>query len=244
MLGLITGSGFYNLEALHDPTKVTVDTPYGGVTLTLAKWNGGPKVLFLPRHGTDHSVPPHLINYRANMWALHHAGASAIVATAVSGAIADNMQPGDFVVVDDFIDFTTGRPATYFHAVGDLTHTEMGDPYHAEMRATIVAAAESVRVPVIVGGTYCATNGPRFETKAEIAMMRKLGGDLVGMTGCPEVVLANELRLAYASIGVISNKAAGLGDREFTIDEIMQVLGDAKWPLEMLLGAIIEQHDA
>jgi 5'-methylthioadenosine phosphorylase len=241
MLGLITGSGYYNLESLHDPEVVVIDTPYGAAPLTRARWNGGPQVLFLRRHGSDHSVPPHVINYRANVWALREAGATAIVATAVSGGMVPGMQPGDMVVIDDFIDFTTGRPSTYFDAAGNLTHTEMGDPYDAKLRAAIVAAAEAIELAIVDGGTYCATNGPRFETKAEIAMMRQLGGDLVGMTGCPEVVLANELGVPYASIGVISNMAAGLGDQEFTVAEIMDILGETVAPLERLLRSVIER---
>ncbi len=244
MLGLITGSGFYSLDALSDAETATIDTPFGEASITRGRWHGGPQVLFLPRHGPDHSVPPHVINYRANMWALDDAGATAIVATAVSGGMAPDHQPGDFVVIDDFIDFTTGRASTFFDAPGNLKHVEMGDPYDPQLRAAIVDAASSVRVPIKVGGTYCSTNGPRFETKAEIAMMRRLGGDLVGMTGCPEVVLANELGIPYASIGVISNLAAGLSAEEFTLEEIMQVLADCAWPPELLLGEIIARRPA
>jgi len=244
MLGFITGSGFYNLDSLRDADTLFVDTPYGAVSLTRATWNGGPEVLFLPRHGSDHSVPPHAINYRANIWALKDAGATAVIATSVSGAIATDMGPGDLVVIDDFIDFTTGRPSTFFGSPGSLQHTDMADPYDAALRTAIEEAAGAARVPIRVGGTYCATNGPRFETKAEIAMMARVGGDLVGMTGCPEVVLANEVDLPYAAIGVISNMAAGLGDKNFTIDEIMQVLADAKWPLEMVLGNLVERYNA
>lgn len=241
MLGLITGSGYYSLASLHDPELVVVDTPYGSAPLTRARWNGGPPVLFLPRHGSDHSVPPHVINYRANVWALREAGATAILATAVSGGMVAGMRPGDMVVIDDFIDFTSGRPHTYFDSPGNLTHTEMGDPYDADLRALIAAAASAVDQPIRDGGVYCATNGPRFETKAEIAMMCQVGGHLVGMTGCPEVVLANELGLPYASIGVVVNMAAGLADQEFTVAEIMQTLEGTVAPLERLLSAVIER---
>jgi len=242
MLAVITGSGFYSLDSLQDSETLIVDTPHGAVSVTRARWNGGPEVLFLPRHGSDHSVPPHVINYRANIWALKDAGATGIIATAVSGAISTALKPGDFVVIDDFIDMTSGRASTFFNAAGSLKHTDMSDPYDKDLRAAIVHAAASVRVPVSVGGTYCTTNGPRFESKAEITMMGRVGADLVGMTGCPEVNLANELEVPYAAIGVISNMAAGLGDRDFTLEEIMEVLKDAVWPLELLLGAIIDQH--
>lgn len=240
MLAIITGSGFYALDALADAQTETVTTPYGDAVVISGRWNGQTPVLFVPRHGSDHSIAPHLINYRANIWALRERGATHIVATAVSGAIDSTFAVGDFVVIDDFIDFTTGRKHTFFDATDELQHTEMGDPYDATLRERIAAAAEQLALPVHSGGTYCATNGPRFETKAEIAMMAAVGGSLVGMTGCPEVILANEFGLAYAAIGVISNAAAGLGAEEFTVEQILEMLDATRPDLERLIGAIIE----
>lgn len=239
---LITGSGFYDLETLRDTRIITAETPFGDVPITTGRWNGEHPVLFLARHGTDHSIAPHLINYRANIWAARDLGASAIIATAVSGGIAPDFAPGDFVIIDDFIDFTDGRHRTFFDSPGELQHTDMSMPFDPDLRQLVTTAAASVALPLHQSGTYCATNGPRFESRAEIEMMRRMGGDLVGMTGCPEVILANELELPYASIGVISNRAAGLGDRELSVPEIMQVIGDAAGPLESLLGATIELH--
>ncbi len=243
MLAIITGSGFYALDALADPATETVATPYGDAVVTSGSWNGHTPALFLPRHGTDHSIAPHLINYRANIWALKARGATKIVATAVSGAIDDAMSVGDFVVIDDFIDFTTGRTHTFFDTPGELQHTEMGDPYDTTLRAVIAEAANTLSLPVHDGGIYCATNGPRFETTAEIAMMKAVGGSLVGMTGCPEVVLANEIGLPYAAIGVISNAAAGLGTEDFTVEQILAMLEAARPDLERLIGAVIERID-
>ena len=145
------------------------------------------------------------------------------------------------MVIDDFIDFTTGRAHTFFDTPGELQHTEMGDPYDAALRTVIAEAAASLSLPVRSGGTYCATNGPRFETKAEIAMMKTVGGSLVGMTGCPEVILANELGLPYAAIGVISNVAAGLGAEEFTVEQILAMLDATRPDLERLIGEVIER---
>ena len=243
MLAIITGSGFYALDALADATTETVATPYGEAVVTSGAWQGETPVLFLPRHGTDHSIAPHLINYRANIWALKERGATKVVATAVSGAIDHAMHVGDLVVIDDFIDFTTGRAHTFFDSPGELQHTEMSDPYDADLRNSIVEAASALSLPVHAGGVYCATNGPRFETKAEIAMMKAVGGSLVGMTGCPEVVLANEVGLAYAAIGVISNAAAGLGNDDFTVEQILAMLEAARPDLERLIGAVIERID-
>lgn len=244
MLSIITGSGFYALDPLVDDTTETVTTPYGDAVVTSGRWQGETPVLFLPRHGTDHSIAPHLINYRANIWALRERGATKIVATAVSGAIDQSMGVGDFVVIDDFIDFTTGRAHTFFDTPGELQHTEMGDPYDSRLRAVISEAATALSLPLRTGGVYCATNGPRFETKAEIAMMKTVGGSLVGMTGCPEVILANELALPYAAIGVISNAAAGLGDEDFTVEQILAMLDVTRPDLERLIGEVIERIDS
>lgn len=243
MYALVTGTGFYRLDALEGAHTEEVSTPYGVVPVARGKWRGGPEVLFLARHGASHSVAPHLINYRANMWALHELGATKVIATAVSGAIADGLGLGDFVLVDDFIDFTTGRPSTFFDESGKVTHTDMTDPYDSELRQRVADAASSADIPLHLGGTYCATNGPRFETKAEIAMMRLVGGTLVGMTGCPEVVLANELGLKYVTVGVVSNAAAGLGERDFTVEEIMAVLASTVAPFERLLDALFQGAD-
>lgn len=242
MLAIITGSGFYDLSSLRNVDRQVVETPWGDAVVTSGDWLGETPVLFLPRHGTDHSVPPNAINYRANIWALNQAGATGIVATAVSGGIGEVCVPGAFVLIDDFIDYTEGRPRTFYAEAGKVVHVDVSQPYDPRLRALILDAAAAVGADVIDGGTYCATNGPRFESKAEIAMMRMVGGHLVGMTGCPEVVLARELDLAYASIGVISNWAAGLGDRDLSLPEIMAVLTAAKPTLEQILSATIERY--
>lgn len=243
MLALVTGSGFYELAELHERRDQIVATPWGDVAVTHASWQGTTPVLFIARHGTDHSIAPHLINYRANVWALKEAGATAIVATAVSGGMAAELVPGAFCLIDDFIDFTEGRPRTFFDTPGELQHTDMSRPYSPALGSLITEAADAIGLPMTVDGVYCATNGPRFETRAEIAMMAAAGGDLVGMTGCPEVVLANELGLPYASIGVISNRAVGMADTELSMDEIMQVLAHAKVPLAQLLGQVVERYE-
>lgn len=242
MLSLITGSGFYNLAGLHNTKELDVETPWGDVMVTQGDWNGRAPVLFIARHGTDHSLPPHAINYRANIWALKEAGATAIVATAVSGGIGDRCVPGALVLIDDFIDFTEGRPRTFYDQQGEVVHVDVSRPYDEALGRLILEAAAAVGIDIVDRGVYCATNGPRFETRAEIAMMRGFGGDLVGMTGVPEVVLAREVDLPYASIGVISNRAAGLADTELSVPEIMQVLTDAAPTIELILGAVIERY--
>ena len=248
MFGLITGSGFYDLPGLDDRRLAEVETPYGQVAVTLGSWRAN-EVCFLPRHGSDHSIPPHAINYRANIWALRAVGAASILATAVSGGISPEMTVGRLVSISDFIDFTDGRPATFFDGVTDprfvertatVNHTDMTSPYDPAMRALIRRAAEAESVDLVDGGVYCTTNGPRFETPAEIRMMATLGGDLVGMTGYPEVALAREAGLPYAAIGVISNQAAGLGDQELSGSDIFAVIEGVAEQLYRLVARTIE----
>ncbi len=247
MIGLITGSGFYDLPNVVDRSTRSVSTPYGSVDLTLGLWGSEP-VAFLPRHGSDHSVAPAVINYRANAWALKDAGAQAILATAVSGGISPDMSLGRLVIIKDFLDFTWGRADTFFDGrpapdgtASHLKHCDMSHPYDPELRRLLLQAASELAIDVFDGGVYCTTNGPRFETPAEIEMMGRLGGDLVGMTGYPEVVLANELDVPYASIGVISNPAAGLTDEKLSEDDIMKAVELCAEPLHLLIGKTIEQ---
>ncbi len=243
MIGLITGSGFADLPALTDKNQRTVETDYGRVVATQARWNGEHDVVFLPRHGSDHSIAPHLINYRANIAALHSLGVRAVVATAVSGAIADGYQPGQLVMINDFLNFTTGRHDTFFDKPGSVRHTEMTTAYDPDLCAFVLAAAESVGVVLANGATYSTFNGPRFESPAEIQMAERAGADLVGMTGYPEVVLAREHGLAYCSIAVVSNHAAGKGP-ELSIPEIMAIIGDASPRVHAVLGAVVERYGA
>jgi 5'-deoxy-5'-methylthioadenosine phosphorylase len=226
MLAIVTGSGFTEPPALDAAAAAVVDTPYGAVSVLRGSWHGRP-VAFLARHGPDHSVPPHRVNYRANIWALRSAGCTAIVATAVSGGIADDLSPGDLVLIDQFIEFTRGRADTFFD--DEVCHTDMTEPYSPALRSLVADAASAAGVPLRPRGTYVCTNGPRFETPAEIAAFRALGAELVGMTGYPEVVLANEAGLSYASIGVISNPAAGLaGGAPISLEEIRAIVSGAR----------------
>jgi 5'-deoxy-5'-methylthioadenosine phosphorylase len=250
VFGLITGSGFYDIPDLVGRSTSDVETPYGPVRLTTGRWRGR-AIGFLPRHGPDHSIPPHAINYRANIWALRHVGADAIVATAVSGGIDPAMVPGSLVVISDFLELTSGRSSTFFDGIvdpgfgaGSVGHTDMTTAYDPGLRALLLRVAVEESIEVIDGGVYCTTNGPRFETPAEIAMMGRLGGDLVGMTGYPEVALAREAGVPYAAIGVISNAAAGVAEGELSSADIMTVVERTAGPLYRLIGRTIELFDA
>lgn len=239
MFGLITGSGFYDIPDLVDRGASELTTPFGPATVTTGTWRDQP-IAFVPRHGAGHRVPPAKINYRANIWALREAGVDTVLATAVSGGINPDMGLGALVVISDVLNFTSGRLDTFFDGESEPFdaahhHVDMSSPYDPALRATIVEAARLEGVPVVDGGVYCCTNGPRFETPAEIAMMGRLGGDLVGMTGYPEVVLAREAGLRYAAIGVIANPAAGLGDQPLSANDVFAMIEEVTDPLHRVM---------
>ena len=237
MLGFITGSGFYTLPGLEDPEARTVVTRYGEATVTVGTMRGRP-VAFLPRHGADHSVAPHRIGYRANLAALDQLGVRAIVATAVSGSLHPEFGPGSLRLLDQFIDLTWGREHTFFDE--EVRHVDMTEPYDPAVRSVLLTAADAEGIALSPTATYVCFNGPRFETPAEIEMARRMGGDLVGMTGCPEVILARELGIPYASIGVVSNLAAGMEETPLTVEEIMENLTATAETVHRLIGAALD----
>jgi len=214
-LGIIAGTGFTELGVLDDQVTADVDTDFGPVRMTTGSWFGR-ATHFIARHGPGHRVPPHLINYRANIQALADAGVTQILAVNVVGGIG--LQAGELVVVDDFINFTTSRELTYFDGSTDagVVHVDMTEPYDRHLREVLLAAAARCGSAVVDGGVYGAFEGPRFETRAEIRMARTLGVTVVGMTGVPEVVLAGERGIAFASLCLVANPAAGLGTNPIT----------------------------
>lgn len=222
-LGVIAGTGFYALDALEGAEEVIVETPYGGARLTAGSLHGRP-TFFVSRHGLDHSVPPHMVNYRAIMQALVDAGVSEILAINVVGGIGH--EAGDLVVVDDFIDFAKQRPLTFFDGSTPegVVHVDMGEPYDARLREAWLGAAHELGIDVTPTGVYGAFEGPRFETKAEIRMARTAGVTVVGMTGVPEVVLAAEKGIPYASLCLVANPAAGLSSDPITIEDVTAVV--------------------
>lgn len=230
MLGVIGGSGLDRFEGLEITGRRAVDTPYGAPSAALTFGTlRGREIVFLPRHGEDHSVAPHRINYRANLWALHAHGVSELVAVCAVGGISARMATGLLVVPDQIIDYTYGREATYYDGVANpLQHVDFTMPFSALLRRRLLVAGDAARQRLHDGGTYGATQGPRLETAAEINRMERDGADIVGMTGMPEAVLARELGIDYAMLAVVVNAAAGRGDsaREIPMTEI-QAVADA-----------------
>lgn len=218
-LGIIAGTGFYSLSMLDAAEQVVVETRYGQVDAVIGLLQGR-RTVFITRHGAGHTVPPHLVNYRANIECLIDLDVTEVLAVNVVGGIG--VDAGALVVVDDFIDFTKGRPVTFFDGTTPegVVHTDMTDPYDPRLRAAWIRAAESLSIPVVAEGVYGAFEGPRFETRAEIRMARSMGVTVVGMTGVPEVTLARERGLPYAALCLVANAAAGLGP-EITVEQVM-----------------------
>ena len=241
-LAVIGGTGVYTLAELdgvesHLP-QTRYGLPSGPVRVgTLA----GKRVAFLARHGEGHSVPPHRINYRANLAALQMLGATHVLALNTVGGITTDCSPRALVCPDQLIDYTWGRVSTICEEDGsDVLHVDFGDPYTAALRAQLLDAARRAGVAVVDGGCYGATQGPRLETKAEIVRMRRDGCDLVGMTGMPEAGLAREMGLDYACLALVANWAAGCGDAgEITMDEVLANVAAATARLPQLLGAML-----
>ena len=223
-LAVIGGSGLYNFPGLENASRHGVDTPYGPASGDIVLGDfAGRRLAFLARHGESHTLPPHRVNYRANLWALHSLGARRVIGVNAVGGIRGDMGPRAIVVPDQLIDYTHGRYTSYCDVEGaEVKHIDFSEPYTESLRLQLLAAARAADIAVIGGGCYGATQGPRLETRAEIARMKRDGCDLVGMTGMPEAALARELGLDYACLAIVANWAAGCGTgEEITMAEVL-----------------------
>jgi 5'-methylthioinosine phosphorylase len=221
-LAIIGGTGLTALKGLEITRQQELHTPYGKPSSPIIHGTYGDKiVMFLARHGTQHTIPPHKINYRANIWALKELGAKTVIAVAAVGSIHPDMQPPDLVIPDQIIDYTYSREQTFFaENLTHVTHIDFTEPYCETLRNQLLTAANSFDFKVHTQGVYGATQGPRLETTAEINRMERDGCDIVGMTGMPEAALARELELCYATCAVVANPAAGRGSAQITMAEI------------------------
>ena len=243
-LAIIGGTGLYALADLQDVETQQPVTRYGAPSGPIRIGTlAGRRVAFLARHGEGHSVPPHSINYRANLAALKAVGARRVLALNTVGGITERFGPRVLGCPDQLIDYTWGRISTICEEAGtDVLHIDFGDPYTAALRSEVLAAAARAGVAVVDGGCYGATQGPRLETKAEIARMRRDGCDLVGMTGMPEAGLARELGLDYACLAIVANWAAGAGPdphEQITLEEVLAHVEAASAGLGPLLSALV-----
>lgn len=245
-IGIFGGSGFYKL--LDDVTEVKIETPYGAPSDKIALATvGGRRVAFLPRHGKDHTIPPHMINYRANAWAMKSLGVTRVIGPCAAGSLQPHVKPGDFVVTDQFVDRTTGRKDTFFD--GPITtHISVADPYCPEMRSVAVREARKLGINVHDRGTVVVIQGPRFSTRSESRWFSSQGWEVINMTQYPEVVLARELDMCYINIALITDYDAGLeGNPDIapvTHEAVLQVFQSNNEKLRQLLFGIIESLPA
>lgn len=214
MLGIIGGTGLAQLNCLQITRREIARTPYGEASQPIIFGNlAGAQVVFLARHGAGHTIPPHAVNYRANIWALHAAGVKNLLAIATVGGITSNLKAGDIVLPDQIIDYTHGRKTTYHDGIElPVKHIDFTEPYSAQLRQICMQAASNINQPLLENGVYACVQGPRLETAAEINRLERDGATLVGMTGMPEAALARELGLHYAALCPVVNQAAGRGE--------------------------------
>ncbi len=221
-IAIIGGTGLTTLKNLAITEREITHTPYGEPSGPVIRGVlNGKEIVFLARHGYGHTIPPHKINYRANLWVLKENGVKNVIAVAAVGGIRADLTPGSIVIPDQIIDYTWSRNATYFdEGLTHVTHIDFSQPYCEALRQALLAAAKLARLTVAASGTYGATQGPRLETAAEVNRLEKDGCDLVGMTGMPEAALARELGLCYASCAVVANQAAGRGGSAISMQDI------------------------
>ncbi|WP_456475638.1 S-methyl-5'-thioadenosine phosphorylase [Candidatus Pyrohabitans sp.] len=232
-IAIIGGTGIYDPKVFREQERRVLETPYGKASPAFLGELSGRSVVFMPRHGVKHELPPHRVNYRANIYALKQLGVTRVIATNSVGGISPRLAPGNVVVPHDFIDFTRSRSSTFYDS--EAVHVDMTLPYCPEMRSAIIEAAKGTLGEVEERGAYAATEGPRFETPAEIRMLSRLGCDIVGMTGMPEVVLARELEMCYASVCTVTNYAAGIKQEKLTATEVIEVVKQNEEKLKRLI---------
>lgn len=245
-IGVIGGTGLYSL--VDHAESVDVDTPWGEPSdvISVAAFGGRP-VAFVPRHGRGHTVPPHRINYRANLWALHSLGVERVLAPCASGSLSADRSPGAMVVCDQYVNLTSGRADTYFDGP-EVAHLSAAYPYCEELRPLAVAAARAAGMPTHQGGTVAVVNGPRFGTRAESHWLRRMGCDVVNMTQYPEVTLARELGMCYVGMALVTDYDSGIEDdpeiRPVKQEDVVAVFGRSTERLRETLRALVEQIHA
>lgn len=242
-LALIGGTGLRSLAALEAATAESIVTRFGAATIMRGRL-AGHDLVFLCRHGEQGATPPHRINYRANLAALVHAGVHAVIATTAVGGLTDAIPPGHFALADQFLDFTRSRTTTFFdESPAGPVHIDVSAPFCPRLRALLQAGALQYEIPLVETATYACAEGPRFETPAEIRMMKQLGADVVGMTLVPEVVLAREAGLCYANLSIVTNWAAGLGSAPLTHHEVTALMHQRQATLLQLLTECVARYE-
>jgi 5'-methylthioadenosine phosphorylase len=237
MLAIMGGTGVYRLVEMGEELETkTLITPYGESSAITRFILDRKELLFMPRHSGGHAIPPHMVNYRANLYALKMMGVNRVLATNAVGTLDKNLEPGNFLIPDDFLDFTSKRPKTFYD--DKTVHVDVTQPYCNDLREVLISSGD-----VVDGGVYVCTEGPRFETPAEINMFQILGGNVVGMTGLPEVVLARELEMCYATVCMITNYAASISPDRVTLDEVFEIVDKRKEELLHIFKHAVKKMD-
>ncbi len=238
-MAVIGGSGLYSPDMLKNTGEAELNTPYGKVNYFHGEI-AGQKTVFLPRHGKSHSVPPHRINYHANIWGLKKLGVKNIIASTAVGSVNASMEVGTLVIPDQLLDFTKGRSYTFFDGSnGKVVHVDVTQPYCPTLSPVLFEAASSVGIKAHGEGVYVCTEGPRFETAAEIKMYKQLGGDIVGMTGIPEAILAREAEMCYAAFSLVTNLAAGISPTKLSHTEVFECMEATNSKLVSFLADVL-----
>jgi 5'-methylthioinosine phosphorylase len=240
-VAIIGGTGLSSLSNLELTGKEVVSTPYGAPSAALRRGElFGREVVFLPRHGSAHTIPPHKVNFRANLWALKHIGVRRVIAVAAVGGIRSDMAPACIAFPNQVIDYTWGRPGTFFETdLSTVTHIDFTYPYTESLRQQLIQGARDNELQAVEDGVYGATQGPRLETAAEINRLERDGCDIVGMTGMPEAALARELEIEYATCAVVANWAAGRAPGTISMKDIDRNLKSGMEKVKTLLAAIL-----
>jgi len=222
-IGIFGGTGIYDSGLLENPQEIDIDTPYGkpSDTITIGMFNGR-KIAFLPRHGKKHTIPPHMINFRANIWAFKELGVTRIIAPSAVGSLKEELEPGHFVLPSQFLDFTKSRKGS-FSEEGRVIHISVADPFCPELQSSIIHVADNQNMQIHKDCTYVCIEGPRFSTKAESKFFRSTGADIIGMTLVPECQLAREAQMCYASISTVTDYDVW-ADKPVTAKEVLETL--------------------
>jgi len=241
-LAFIGGSGIYDPAILENLKSLDIFTPYGRAVYDVGTYKGR-EFIFMARHGAHHSIPPHEINYRANIYALKKLGVTDIISTAAVGSLNPDYKPGELVLLDQFIDLTKSRAGTFYDGrLRGVAHIDMTEPYCAHLRKDILKAGKKMKIKIHPQGTYICTEGPRFETPAEIKAYRMWGADVVGMTNVPECQLAREAEICYATISMVTNFAAGISKTKLTHSEVLECMEKNVESFRKLTVALCEAY--
>jgi len=239
MLGIIGGSGLYDIGEITRKSARKLRTPFGkpSDSYTIGMLSER-EVAFLPRHGLQHSIPPHKVNYRANIWGFKELGVDRILSISAVGGISADLAPGMIVVPDQIIDMTSNRDATFYEE-DKVVHIDFTNPYCPELRKSIIDASRTIRQEVKDSGTYVCVNGPRLETKAEIQVFARIGAHIVGMTAMPEAALAREIEICFGGIAIVTNYAAGIKEKGLRAKEVVEVMNATTLKLKGFLKEIL-----